>query len=84
MGGPNARNDYHINETPEWFYQYKGTMVLKVVDEGVFKDVVINEGDMFLLPRECNCGHRSMLVPANVCTANVPHNPVRFANTVSL
>jgi len=50
VGGPNSRKDYHYNETPEFFHQLEGDMVLKIIDNGTPKDVHINEGDIYLLP----------------------------------
>ena len=50
VGGPNSRKDYHYNETPEFFYQVEGDMILKIINNGVSEDVHIKEGDIYLLP----------------------------------
>ena len=50
VAGPNARKDYHYNETPEFFHQIEGDMVLKVIEDGKPKDIHIREGEIFVLP----------------------------------
>jgi 3-hydroxyanthranilate 3,4-dioxygenase len=50
VGGPNARKDYHFNETEEFFYQLEGDIVVKIVDNGKHVDIPIKEGEIYLLP----------------------------------
>ena len=50
VGGPNARNDYHFNETEEFFYQLEGDITVKIVDNGEHVDIPIREGDIYMLP----------------------------------
>jgi 3-hydroxyanthranilate 3,4-dioxygenase len=67
-GGPNTRNDYHVNPTEELFYQLKGDIAVRVrpLDGSPPHDVVVREGELFLLPRW------------------LPHRPQRPAGTVGL
>lgn len=67
-GGPNTRNDYHVNPTEELFYQLKGDIAVRIrpLDGSPPRDVVIREGELYLLPRW------------------VPHRPQRPAGTVGL
>lgn len=50
VGGPNARKDYHYNETEELFYQLEGDILVTIQEEGKAVEVPIKEGEMFLLP----------------------------------
>lgn len=66
-------------------------MLLRVIDDGVFRDIEIKQGQMFLLPGAyyARTAFLSLIViifcPIRLllpgCT---PHNPVRFADTVGI
>ncbi|MBP6003610.1 MAG: 3-hydroxyanthranilate 3,4-dioxygenase [Pyrinomonadaceae bacterium] len=50
VGGPNSRKDYHWDEGEELFYQLEGDIKVQVQEDGKAVEVVIGEGEMFLLP----------------------------------
>lgn len=58
VGGPNARKDYHFNESEELFYQVEGDINVRIQQDGKAVDIPIKEGEMFLLP--ANVPHSPM------------------------
>lgn len=64
VGGPNARKDYHYNESEELFYQIEGDITVRIQEDGKPKDIIIREGEMFLLP--ANIPHSPMRGPNTV------------------
>jgi len=50
VGGPNARKDYHYNETEELFYQLEGEITVKIQEDNKAVEVPIKAGDMYLHP----------------------------------
>jgi 3-hydroxyanthranilate 3,4-dioxygenase len=68
VGGPNQRRDYHDDPTEEFFYQLKGDIVLRIIEEPGKppEDIPIKQGDVFLLPK------------------HIRHSPQRQADTIGL
>lgn len=68
VGGPNQRRDYHDDPTEEFFYQLKGDIFLRIMEEPgkPAKEIPIREGEVFLLPK------------------HMRHSPQRQADTVGL
>lgn len=50
VGGPNARKDYHFEDGEELFYQIEGDITVRIQEDGKPRDIVVREGEMFLLP----------------------------------
>jgi 3-hydroxyanthranilate 3,4-dioxygenase len=70
-------------------------MLLRVVDDGIFRDIEIKQGQMFLLPGAfarfmSGASHSDSDDSAyasyhlHPLPGNTPHNPVRFADTVGI
>lgn len=50
VGGPNARKDYHYNETEELFYQLEGHIQVHIQEDGKKRTMELGPGDMYLHP----------------------------------
>lgn len=50
VAGPNARKDYHYNETEELFYQLEGNIEVHIQENGKKKTFKLGPGDMYLHP----------------------------------
>jgi len=50
IGGPNQRTDFHDDPVGEFFYQVRGSMLLKVIENERAVDIPIHAGEVFYLP----------------------------------
>ena len=46
-----------VNQTEEWFYQLKGTLILRLILKGKIEEVVVGPGEMYVVKREYNQFH---------------------------
>ena len=50
VAGPNARKDFHYNETEELFYQLEGSIKVITQEDGKRNVLELHAGDMYLHP----------------------------------
>jgi len=50
IAGPNARNDFHITQSEEFFYQIKGDITVRIREGDKIIDHPLREGDVFFIP----------------------------------
>ena len=65
VAGPNARKDYHYNETEELFYQLEGEIEVAIQENGAKKIMRLGPGDMYLHPAKVP--HSPVRHPGSIC-----------------
>ncbi len=50
VAGPNARNDFHVVDSEEYFYQLQGDITVRIREGGKIIDHKIREGETFFIP----------------------------------
>src|SRR6201993_1822691 len=51
--GPNARNDFHLVDSEEYFYQLKGDIKVRIREGDRIVDHLVREGERFLFRLTC-------------------------------
>ena len=59
VGGPNERTDYHDDPFEEFFYQLRGNMTLRLIDDGKRVDVPNTETSASIRPSFQRLAHWS-------------------------
>jgi 3-hydroxyanthranilate 3,4-dioxygenase len=50
VGGPNQRGDFHVTDSPEFFWQLEGSMVIEYMESGERKRVTVGPGEVAMIP----------------------------------
>jgi 3-hydroxyanthranilate 3,4-dioxygenase len=50
IAGPNARNDFHLVDSEEYFYQVKGDIKVRCREGDKIIDHIVREGETFFIP----------------------------------
>jgi 3-hydroxyanthranilate 3,4-dioxygenase len=50
IAGPNARNDFHVVDSEEYFYQLKGDIKVRIRGGDKIIDHIVREGETFFIP----------------------------------
>ncbi|MCE9620003.1 MAG: 3-hydroxyanthranilate 3,4-dioxygenase [Planctomycetes bacterium] len=50
IAGPNARNDFHMTNSEEFFMQIKGDVSVRVRDARGMRDILLREGEAMFIP----------------------------------
>ncbi len=48
--GPNTRGDFHVTDSPEFFYQLEGGIVIEYIEDGKRLKSRVQEGEVALMP----------------------------------
>ncbi len=62
--GPNARNDFHLVDSEEYFYQLKGDIKVRIRQGDRIVDHLVREGDTFFIP--ANVPHAPVRPPDTI------------------